>query len=1136
MKPISYSDFFMKDDSIEELIRSLEEAKATYEKLSASVSKEAKEMKSALTAVNITTQEGQATTEAAADGAKRLAKLQHELAIATSQAGFEIQKYKTVLAEVNKIQSDSAKITISSEGSIKELKARVAELTNAYNSMSGESRLSTSAADDLVETIQRLKTQVKEADDRIKANVKTLTEYDRTLINLRKTKEKLVNAFREETQELFKVKRETDELLKIRKYEEIANNTVRNSYDNLAARYNLAKIELNKYSQEVINSSRYLSNMQENAKLMRAEMIRLQEATGSHTLKVGDYGRAWNGLGVSVQQVFRELPVLAVSWNTFFLAISNNLPILADEIQRVTLANKAAAAEGRNFDSLTKQLGKSIFSMQTVLVLAVTALTLYGGKMVEWIKNTLAGAKAAISFEKALRSTRKAMQEDTSAVANNIVQYKQLREAWGRAAGDAEKQKRIIEDNASAFQSWGISISAVNDANLLFVERSDVVAEALMLQAEAAAAAKLAGAELEKVVKDRIKLAEELEKGPQKKWWMGLSGGSMSAGGSLTAVDVEAEAKMYHDNTVKRLQDNIAKNEEVVKSYFKVSEAAELSRLAKLKEAGLTPWEDRPDDSKGPKGPKDPKGPSDLSIEQANLRIRKEYLESLSELERDEFLRRRQQLLDQYEVEKADLLNKQKNDEKLTQESKDLINEIILNKSEKLAQDMELLNIEEQQRILDFEQEKLNIQLSVTERGSEKFFRLRSELMRNQMQYEVLENRKLLAEKQQDEEAIREKFAYAMLQLEKSLDDEFFKQMQDFQRAEFEALRQSEYNKSKFALEQERARWQRRIDLAKAGLLELSSLELATAEQTITGLDRMLKELKDGRDLFDRLGFNLGHEQKQALSDTVSFVKSQISDIIQVELELAELRLAKANEQVDKSYDLMRLEIEARSQGYANLVETTAQELALAKEAQQQALNQKRAALRAQQALDSIEQVSSLVTASANIWKSFSPLGPIGVASAIASIALMFGSFTGAKLRAFKLTREATETYADGHVELLSGGSHASGKDIYLGQTPGGKERRAEGGEVFAVINKRNTQRYGASRIFDIVNSLNRGEFEDKYLNNFKPNLMVSSSNVEMGDIGSDVKDIKNNTQYQYYKDTDGKIVEKYKNRTRTFK
>ena len=92
----------------------------------------------------------------------------------------------------------------------------------------------------------------------------------------------------------------------------------------------------------------------------------------------------------------------------------------------------------------------------------------------------------------------------------------------------------------------------------------------------------------------------------------------------------------------------------------------------------------------------------------------------------------------------------------------------------------------------------------------------------------------------------------------------------------------------------------------------------------------------------------------------------------------------------------------------------------------------------------------------------------------------MWGSFAAAKIKAYQVTKPATEQYGDGTVELLQGGSHASGHDIDLGTKPNGTRRRAEGGEFFAVINKRNSRRF-RDVIPDVINSFNDGTFADRY-------------------------------------------------------
>lgn len=112
---------------------------------------------------------------------------------------------------------------------------------------------------------------------------------------------------------------------------------------------------------------------------------------------VGNYESGFRGLNISVQQILREMPNAAMSMNTFFLAISNNIPMLVDEINRLREANKAAAAEGRAGVSIWKALSGAFFSWNTAISVGVTLLTVYGGEIVKWIGN-LFNAKKQVSI------------------------------------------------------------------------------------------------------------------------------------------------------------------------------------------------------------------------------------------------------------------------------------------------------------------------------------------------------------------------------------------------------------------------------------------------------------------------------------------------------------------------------------------------------------------------------------------------------------------------------------------------------------------------------------------------------------------------------------------------------------------
>lgn len=1145
INPIPYSAFVKEDNSIQKLIEQLSALQDKYVELLKVVKADASTTKTSLSAISASTKEGQDGINAAALGAQRLKRLQEELKLAFSEVGREIAKYKDRLAGVNKENALNAKTILANDQSLKQLKGELGLLVKQYEELSAEERINGAATQELIDRIIFLRQEIKNVTANI--TLQTKASHTQAAANnaVAKATDKLIKAYSKETNELFRIKRETDEVLKIKRLEARATDGTTNSYNRLAAQYELNMINLNKYSQEVINLSPFLKRQQEESKKMRLEMIRLKEATGNHALSVGNYTKAWNGLGMATQQVVRELPAMAISAQTFFIAISNNVPILADEIKNLIRQNKEAAKIGRETTSVWKQLAKSLFSWQTLLVLGLTVLSLYGGKLINLIKHLTEAKGVSESLVKAQKAINKAFLDTDNTYTDTIVKYKVLKKEWELLGDSIDKRTKFIEDNADAFESLGVSITTVNDAENVFVNNSAQFIKALELRAKAEAARALAEKEFQKEVEaeakreDKAKAAQlEAERLKSYKERGLLTPGEQFA---LTEIDSASlqQLKITMDATFEAMTESQKEAYlNATKSTFQLQGEQYIDIMTKyLDEAdkiatiyGFKPVKGEDEKSKADNA---------LQIEQENLRIRKRYAESITALERDELEKQKKQLIGAYNAEIAELRNKQKNEKKLTDESRKLIDQIISNSAIKLATDLELLEIDFQQRSLNLEKEGLDLRLSLMERGTVDYYATRNALLRNQMEYEILENKKQIESLRKDEQAIRDKYGYDILQNEIAMDDLFFEQAQKYQQSEFDLVRHSEYEKNKFKLQQEKDMWTRRLEMAKSGLLTLTALEKATIENILVALDRQLDELDAGRDLFDLVGLDLDGEQKSAIKEATGFVKENIGAMIDAEIRLAEVKLEKAREQVDRAYDFLQLEMEARNQGYANNVENANKELQLARETEAKALQQKKKAQLAQERLNTIEQASSLITASANIWKTFSTLGPFGIPAAVAAIALMFGSFLGAKIKAKQVINTETEEYAEGHVELLEGGAHKSGKDIPLGKTNKGKERRAEGGEVLAVVNKRSVAKYGASKIFDIVNSVNKGIFEDKYTNIFNVAshpINTYKSDVDLMGIDSNVKAIREQNEYRYHSDGAGLLVERYKNRTRTFK
>lgn len=228
-----------------------------------------------------------------------------------------------------------------------------------------------------------------------------------------------------------------------------------------------------------------------------AKIKALDATIGNHQRNVGNYASGWNGLNMSIQQIGRELPSLAVSWNTFLLAISNNLPILADEIKRAKEQYNALKSSGEKAVPVWKQVVSSIFSWQSALTVGITLLTLYGDKLVDWVGSLFTVKKALSETYQSLEDYQKKVSETSGTVISTL---ERLSQGWKQLDSDIDAQKKFILENKDAIDSMGVSVNDAAEAERLFNTNKDTFIMGLLQRAKAAAAMELAAEEYKKAV------------------------------------------------------------------------------------------------------------------------------------------------------------------------------------------------------------------------------------------------------------------------------------------------------------------------------------------------------------------------------------------------------------------------------------------------------------------------------------------------------------------------------------------------------------------------------------------------------------------------------------------------------------
>lgn len=191
---------------------------------------------------------------------------------------------------------------------------------------------------------------------------------------------------------------------------------------------------------------------------------------GNYQRNVGNYASGWNGLNVSIQQIARELPALSVSANTFFLAISNNLPMFVDELKKARIEYELAKKSNQTAIPVFKQVLSSLLSWQTALVVGITLLSSYGGEITKWV-GSLFDARKEIDYLKQFQEDlNKAQKEGVKNSQDEAVKLDILYRAAVNLNKPMGERKKAVEELKKQYPSYFKNIS---DENILAGKAAD---------------------------------------------------------------------------------------------------------------------------------------------------------------------------------------------------------------------------------------------------------------------------------------------------------------------------------------------------------------------------------------------------------------------------------------------------------------------------------------------------------------------------------------------------------------------------------------------------------------------------------------------------------------------------------------
>lgn len=389
------------------------------------------------------------------------------------------RKIELLTKPLNTLADKITEVKVNLRGASEDLKNVSQDAGTASVSFQEASKkISMTAADfdSIRQTVKAFDAQAAELNSRLSDNKETISALRTSLRDL--SKEYKTGAISEEE---YKSKRDaivsqlrtlTEQNKQysaiLRNHAQVAISTT-GSYNEMKASMLQLEKEYYNLSQAAREGAKGMDILNNIGKLNQ-QLKDIDAQMGNYQRNVGNYASGWNGLNVSIQQIARELPALSVGANTFFLAISNNLPMFVDELKKARVEYELLKKSGQTATPVFKQVLGSLFSWQTALVVGITLLSSYGGEITKWI-GSLFDARKEIDYLKQLQEDlNKSQKEGVKNAQDEAVKLDILYRAAVNLNKPMGERKKAVEELKKQYPSYFKNIS---DENILAGKAAD---------------------------------------------------------------------------------------------------------------------------------------------------------------------------------------------------------------------------------------------------------------------------------------------------------------------------------------------------------------------------------------------------------------------------------------------------------------------------------------------------------------------------------------------------------------------------------------------------------------------------------------------------------------------------------------
>lgn len=332
------------------------------------------------------------------------------------------------------------------------------------------------------------------------------------------------------------------------------------------------------------------------------EKLKIAKKQNNATPIIGDDpAPKMNNIKMSMAQIARELPAITMGPQMFFLAISNNIPLLQDALSSARKEFNALTAAGKEATPVWKQVAKSIVSPQAAIAVGITLLTVYGDEIVSFAKKMIKGKDSVLSMKEAQEKLNEEFNNEIGGLAKTTTTINSLAESYRALGNDMNAKKKFITENKDEFDKLNVSVNNVTDADNLLISGTDAYITAMGLRAKATALFNIQVKEQEAAIKKQMEADKRRTEGPTflDRTIAASARYAMLESGMNTQNAPTAEG--YREKAAKGLETEAKAHETNASAIDKERKALEEQIAALLKANGIRERENGKDSSGGAK-------------------------------------------------------------------------------------------------------------------------------------------------------------------------------------------------------------------------------------------------------------------------------------------------------------------------------------------------------------------------------------------------------------------------------------------------------------------------------------------------------------------------------------------------------